>query len=67
MRFDYMHHGSRRDIIYRCVAVRKRRKITQQQVAKETGYTQSNISAFEHMRCNNADLLAYYMNKFGDS
>lgn len=44
-----------------CKKHREKLRITQKQIAKETGYTQAMISLFEKGKLNNAYILSWYI------
>lgn len=46
---------------HECKRLRRSLNITQDVVAKETGYTSKSISAFENGRVNNALILLWYI------
>lgn len=48
-----------------CRRARRRRDITQKQVASATGYSVENICGFEHGRSANAKLLLWYIFEMG--
>lgn len=52
------------DFIEKCVAARKIKKVTLQNVADELGYTKGNISAFEKGKNNSLLIAIYYIIKF---
>ena len=47
---------------HKCKILRRSLALTQNDVAKETGYTSKSISAFENGRVNNAIILMWYIN-----
>lgn len=46
----------------KCKHFRRSKYIHQNKVAKETGYSNKSISAFENGRVNNAIILLWYIN-----
>ena len=46
----------------KCKHFRRSKNIQQNRVAKETGYSNKSISAFENGRVNNAIILIWYIN-----
>lgn len=48
-----------------CRRARRRRDLTQKQVATMTGYSVENICGFEHGRTSNAKLLVWYIVECG--
>ena len=46
----------------KCKHFRRSKHIHQNKVAKETGYSNKSISAFENGRVNNALILIWYIN-----
>ena len=49
-----------------CKAFREKRGVRLVDVARDTGYSVQNISAFEHGRTSNASIYNYYLNHIVD-
>lgn len=53
-----------KDNIKRWVKSRRSKKITQNEIAKMTGMSRSNVANFERLRVNNMFLYNFYHNMF---
>ena len=53
-----------KDQIKKWVEVRKKKKLTQEDISKMTGVSRSNIANFERLRVNNMYLYSFYNNMF---
>lgn len=52
--------------IKKWVEVRRKRKLTQEDISKITGVSRPNIANFERLRVNNMYLYSFYHNMFGE-